>query len=85
MQFIDPEKDTLGSGTWVKKNGELFGDSSGPKNRYSSVGIMYAPPEEYDFRIEFTRTEGNDLIAQSVTSSGSEAWPAAGIQYYTLS
>ncbi len=57
MPLIDPKNAV--KGTWTRKGDELLSDGS-PVAR---LEISYAPPEEYDFRVDFTRTEDlQDII-----------------------
>ena len=64
LKLIDPEKDTV-KGTWTLVDGKLVSDKTG----YCRIEIPYKPPEEYDFRIVFTRTEGKDFIGQILYKS----------------
>jgi hypothetical protein len=59
LNLIDPVHDTV-SGKWRLENGSLI---SGP-DPYNLLRISYAPPEEYDFHIQFTRMKGHDFVAQ---------------------
>ncbi len=58
LALISPQRDAL-SGNWKLEHGELIGNNMGALAR---VRIPYQPPEEYDYRIEFTRAEGNCII-----------------------
>ncbi|HLX62412.1 MAG TPA: sigma-70 family RNA polymerase sigma factor [Planctomycetota bacterium] len=60
MPLIDPERDAV-SGTWVRNNdGALVSD----KGSLARLEIPYKPPEEYDYKMVFTRNTGWDTIAQ---------------------
>jgi hypothetical protein len=50
LPLIDPEKDTV-KGQWVFQKGGLVGDL----DNNGRIEIPYQPPEEYDFRVEFSR------------------------------
>lgn len=51
---------------WQADNGAL----STPAAKFSRYQLNYAPPEEYDFRIDFTRHTGNSDIAQILSVGG---------------
>jgi len=53
-------------GTWRAEAGGIVCDL----DRRACVQFPYEPPEEYDFRIEFTRLEGRDSVAQICSRSG---------------
>ena len=59
LALIDPEKDAVVS-KWQKQNGNLVSSPTG----VSRLEIPYQPPEEYDFRITFTRMGGNNTVVQ---------------------
>jgi hypothetical protein len=59
LKLIDPAKDTV-QGKFAIENGELVNLGSGQQR----IEIPYHPPEEYDFRVEFTRQQGNDCVIQ---------------------
>ena len=64
MQFIDPQRDAL-HGIWrMEQNGLLSDDG-----QYARFRIPYQPPDEYDFRIVFTRVEGNNDVCQLLFTS----------------
>lgn len=63
LRLIDPQRDTV-RGTWVEKDGALIGDGT------ATLRIPYQPPEEYDFRIEFTRMNGTGSIGQMLSAAG---------------
>jgi len=74
MHFIDPARDSCGAGQWQKRDNELISGDETPMQ----IAIPYAPPEEYDFRIEFTRDGGNNCIEQGVCESGHQATALVG-------
>ncbi len=74
MPLIDPVKDAV-KGAWTFQGDSLVSGSG----KHERLMIPYEPPEEYDFRIVFIRTSGNDCIAQYVTHVGRAAlWQMAG-------
>jgi hypothetical protein len=65
LPLIDPQKDAV-AGTWTIRNGELVSDRlSG-----SRIEVPFEPPEEYDFRVIFSRMEGNFHVAQILSCFG---------------
>ncbi|MFA7006429.1 MAG: hypothetical protein WC429_20475 [Verrucomicrobiia bacterium] len=70
LPVIDPQKDAV-AGTWTFQNGELAVGNT----PFARLEIPYEPPEEYDFRITFTRLAGQEGVTQILTKSGSPfAW-----------
>jgi hypothetical protein len=63
LKMIDPSQDAA-QGSWSLQNGELLCGSSS----YACLQLPYAPPEEYDLRAEFTRTEGQGPVALLLVS-----------------
>jgi len=61
---VDPGRDTV-SGVWLIKNGEL----TCIRGKHNRIELPYRPAEEYDFTIEFTRIEGDD-VNQVLTHKG---------------
>jgi hypothetical protein len=59
LKLIDISKDRV-FGVWDMTGGELKSDSGAG----ARVEFPYAPPEEYDFKISFTRLEGADFVSQ---------------------
>lgn len=60
LALADPAVDSV-AGTWNKTSEGLV-STSGVDHR---IQFPYIPPAEYDFRITFTRKEGNDCIAMT--------------------
>lgn len=57
MPLIDVEHHAM-SGTWLFDGAKLVGKAG----KFARIAIPYAPPEEYDLRIDFTRTlSGGDV------------------------
>ena len=60
MPLIDPERDAV-SGKWVRNNSdELVSDNAS----LARLEIPYQPPEEYDYKMIFTRNNGWDTVMQ---------------------
>ena len=66
ISLIDAEKDTV-HGNWKVSDGQL----TCARSSYGRLRIPYQPSEEYDFRIEYTRT-GGEGVAQLLTHAGHE-------------
>ena len=64
LPLIDPPLDTV-NGKWESQNGVLVSDAA----RCARIEAPYEPPLEYDFRIEFTRTKGNECNVQYVAAN----------------
>jgi Leucine-rich repeat (LRR) protein len=62
LEGIDPARDTV-EGEWVMKNGELNCDHG---NGFARLAFNVPVPREYDFRIRFTRKNGNKAVSQHV-------------------
>jgi tRNA A-37 threonylcarbamoyl transferase component Bud32 len=75
LSLIDPDRDAV-AGKWTRKaDGALFSDGSS----VARVRIPYRPPEEYDFRVEFTRLGGDQAVVQSLSGFGHFfAWHIGG-------
>jgi hypothetical protein len=70
MPLIDAQRNTI-NGKWRLEGGRLFSDAAGS----ARLRIPYAPPDEYDFRIVFTRLEGNLDVCQLLSHGGTNfAW-----------
>ncbi|MGD0090694.1 MAG: protein kinase [Planctomycetota bacterium] len=65
LALIEPQKDAV-SGKWLRRNGTLVSDSS----HCARIEIPYRACQEYDFRIAFTRTTGNDWVVQVLDADG---------------
>ncbi len=63
---IDPAKDSS-DGKWAMANGAL--QNTGGKST-SCLALPYLPPEEYDLRVAFERTEGETPITFLLTGHG---------------
>jgi serine/threonine-protein kinase len=63
--LIDPKRDAV-AGFWKIQNGAVVSDKAKP----AVLQIPYRPPEEYDFRIVFTRVEGNCEVVQILSRLG---------------
>ncbi len=73
LKMIDPQKDAV-NGKWEMRDGSWVSDNS----NQARLEISYQPPEEYDFRITFTRTKGNDVVAQILSKNGRQFMWGAG-------
>ncbi|MCX6909179.1 MAG: hypothetical protein NTY01_14210, partial [Verrucomicrobia bacterium] len=49
LPLIDPQKDAV-EGGWTVQNGELISN----QDNYARIEMPYQPPDEYDFRVEFS-------------------------------
>ncbi len=65
LPLLDPARDAV-HGAWKREGGDLVSDGS---VAYARLRLPYQPPEEYDFRIEFTQRGGSDLL-QLLTGRG---------------
>jgi hypothetical protein len=75
LPAIDPKADAV-AGDWTMSDGGLLCRSEG---NFPRIEIPYQPPEEYDFRITFTRLEGAESVTQMLSrSTQSFAWIMGG-------
>jgi hypothetical protein len=65
LALTAPESDAV-SGEWRRDRLGLTSDNDAT----ARLRIPYAPPEEYDFHIQFTRNDGDDQVSQILTHSG---------------
>jgi hypothetical protein len=65
LALIDPAKDAA-RGNWKKNDFGLISDNA----EAAKLVIPYQPPEEYDYRITFTRQEGDHGVAQVLSKGG---------------
>jgi len=65
LKLIDPARDAV-SGQWKKNDLGVTSD----KSLAAKLVIPYQPPEEYDFRIVFTRHDGDHAVAQMLSKGG---------------
>ena len=74
LALVDPKQDAK-AGKWELKDGGLAvepGDDS-------KLRLPYRPPEEYDFRIVFTRETGDECVMQCLRAGGhSFRWRMGG-------
>ena len=74
LPLIDPPRDKV-EGDWKIVNGELQGGDSS----FARLALPYSPPDEYDFRIRFTRESGNLAVSQHLASAGKDVmWLMGG-------
>jgi serine/threonine protein kinase len=75
LALVDPSRDMI-DGDWKLVNGELKG---GGKTEFSRIAFKVPVPEEYDFRIRFTRSGGDKAVAQHVPFRGRDVmWLMGG-------
>jgi len=58
LKLVDPQQQTLLIG-WRLIDGTLVSDPTKP----SHIEFPYVPPQEYDYRVVFTRSSGNGYMA----------------------
>jgi hypothetical protein len=63
LKLSDPAKDVV-SGNWKIQNGKLSAEAGAR----TKIEFPYTPPDEYDFRIVFTRTQGTNDVNQILYS-----------------
>jgi hypothetical protein len=66
LVLIDPARDTV-KGTWRAIDGAAGRRLESDASAMARIAIPYAPPEEYDFRVRFTRQSGDNCLAQIFT------------------
>ena len=66
LKLIDPQRDTF-TGNWRLHREGSTPLLSSDGTQHARLNIPYAPPEEYDFRVEFTRTGGDNCMSQMFT------------------
>ncbi|MCX7005771.1 MAG: hypothetical protein NTY53_00690, partial [Kiritimatiellaeota bacterium] len=70
LTLIDPQKDVV-SGQWKQDGTSWASDATGSfKGGAALLQLPYQPPEEYDYRITFTRLAGDGSIMQIVSRAG---------------
>jgi TIR domain len=74
VKWIDPAKDAV-TGNWSLANGVLTGEQSGD----ARVELPYTPPLEYDYRVNFTRSAGDQGISLVCYAGGHQfGWEVSG-------
>lgn len=72
LPAVDPKNAV--SGKWSIEQGALKSE----KNKYARIELGYEPPEEYDFRIDVRRIDGERDIVQICSAKGRQfAWKFA--------
>jgi serine/threonine-protein kinase len=61
LALVDPARDAV-KGSWKLEKGRLVSD----EENAARLELPYLPPEEYDFKVVFTRKTGNDAVNQIV-------------------
>jgi serine/threonine protein kinase len=80
LATVDPKRSTI-EGNWSLQNGELHCRAGS----YARLAFDHAPPEEYDFLTQFTRTAGTNAISQHVVHAGHDVmWLMGGFGNTTL-
>ena len=70
LSLIDPQKDVV-SGQWTQEGTSWISDATGSfKGGAALLQLPYQAPEEYDYRISFTRLAGDGSIMQLVSRAG---------------
>lgn len=84
LSLIDLQKAVV-SGTWLLGNGKLVSDATGDRDAGGArLEVPYAPPDEYDVRVTFTRTRitaadgGGDIVLVLPRSGRQLAWVMGG-------
>lgn len=81
LALADPARDAV-FGTWQRIDGALLSDASGAWDAGAGaarLALPYRPPEEYDFRIAFTRRSGQHCVSQIFSArTQSFAWIMGG-------
>lgn len=74
VALVDPSRDSV-RGKWRKEGVRLIVE----REACARIEIPYAPPEEYDFRATFVRSDGNEDVNLILTHAGrSFFWSMAG-------
>jgi len=74
LSLIESQRDSV-AGTWTVRDGSLIAE----KALFGRLEIPYQPPQEYDFRILFSRQDGSDSVTQILSRSGrSFGWTMGG-------
>ncbi|MGD0089789.1 MAG: hypothetical protein ABSE73_07700 [Planctomycetota bacterium] len=76
LALADPVKSAI-AGTWKAEGRALVSDAGA----CSRVMLPYEVPDEYDYRVDFTRNSGNSTVGLILTKGGHEfametGWPA---------
>ncbi|HYG74330.1 MAG TPA: serine/threonine-protein kinase [Planctomycetota bacterium] len=75
LDRVDPARDSV-SGNWKLQDGQL----TCGRGKHNRIELPYRPPEEYDFLIEFTRHDGDD-VNQVLTHRGKAfIWEMGGFE-----
>jgi hypothetical protein len=66
LKLIDPAQDTS-TGIWQLRTGEFAPELTSDASQHARLNIPFQPPVEYDFRVDFTRTAGDNCMTQIFT------------------
>lgn len=79
LALVDPARDAV-FGTWQRSAGALVSEAVGDwQSGAARLALPYRPPEEYDFRIAFTKRSGQQCVSQIFVARGQAfAWVMGG-------
>jgi len=66
LRLINPTHDAV-NGIWQLKTGEFAPELVSDATHHARIGIPYLPPQEYNFRVDFTRQSGDNCMTQIFT------------------
>jgi hypothetical protein len=72
LRLIDPQRDAE-VGKWRMQPGAAGAVLESDDTTLARIAIPYDPPAEYDFKITFTRTAGDNCMTQIFTHGGNQA------------
>jgi hypothetical protein len=78
LPLLDPQKDAV-KGGWKVEGDKL----TVQQESMARIEIPYEPPEEYDFRVTFVRSSGNEDVNQSLTHAGRSFFWSMGCEKNT--
>jgi serine/threonine protein kinase len=74
LALVDPTRDAV-KGVWKVEKGRLVSD----EDNATRLELPYIPPDEYDFKVVFSRKTGNDAINQIIPHAGTVfVWQMGG-------
>ena len=76
LKLVDLKRSVIAGG-WEWTNDGLLCKEPGPSVR---IKIPYEPPDEYDYRVEFTNTEAGDAPILNMTHAGAEFYWETGVK-----
>jgi hypothetical protein len=72
LALLDPPRDTV-RGAWRLNVGDTGRQLESDASPQALISIPYAPPQEYDLRVRFTRLRGDNCLAQIFTHENQAA------------